>query len=170
MRAVVDTNVAVVANGGSPQPSPECVRTCAVRLREITDAGKLVLDDSRLILREYMDNLRSSGQPGTGDAFLKWVLTNYRNPARCELVSITPRNAGILDFEEFPAAPGLAGFHADDRKFVAVALGHPDKPPILQAVDTQWWELRQELEEAGVKIDFLCPREIEHLAARRAAR
>ena len=48
--AVVDTNVAVVANGKSEQASQTCVQDCAVRLQELTRCGRLVLDDTRLII------------------------------------------------------------------------------------------------------------------------
>jgi len=160
MRVVVDTNVPVVANGKSEQASPKCVEDCAVRLRKLTRQDKLVLDDGWLIIKEYKANLRSSGQPGMGDAFLKWVLTNYCNPKCCELVPITPRDAIETDFEEFPSDPALENFHAKDRKFVAVALSHPQKPAILQAVDTRWWEMREALRVAGVTVHFLCRRDI----------
>ena len=156
VRAVVDTNVPVVANGNSAQASPRCVQTCVVRLRKLTESGRVVIDDKWLILKEYMANLRSAGQPGNGDAFLKWVLTNYRNPERCELVSITPTDGEPVDFEEFPASTALRDFHADDRKFVAVSMAHPERPPILQAVDVEWWQLRTAFNEAGVRVDFLC--------------
>lgn len=156
MRVVVDTNVPVVANGKSVQASPECVQTCVTRLRELTQTGRLVLDNRWLILKEYKANLRSDGQPGVGDAFLKWVLTNYSNPDRCELLPITPTDEEYTDFVEFPRSPGLSRFHSHDRKFVAVALAHPERPPILQAVDTLWWEMKAALEQAGVTVDFLC--------------
>jgi hypothetical protein len=164
--AVVDTNVAVVANGNSAQASPTCVWTCTVRLHELTENGRLVIDDRWLILKEYMANLRSSGQPGNGDAFLKWVLTNYTNPDRCELVTITPTNEERTNFNEFPVTPGLADFHDEDRKFVAVTMAHPAHPPILQAVDTEWWNLRDQLTEAGVTVEFLCPDDIRAISER----
>lgn len=167
MIVVVDTNVPVVANGRSEQASPECVKDCAVRLRQLTGKGKLVLDDGWLILREYMDNLRSSGQPGSGDAFLKWVLSNYRNPKFCELVKITPKNSSKTDFEEFPTDPKLKNFDVTDKKFVAVAFAHPDKPPILQAVDTGWWEMKEPLGAAGVTIDFICEKDIRSILRRK---
>jgi hypothetical protein len=157
---VVDTNVPVVANGDSAQASPRCVQACTVRLRQLTESGRLALDDKWLILREYKANLSSDGQPGVGDAFLKWALTNYRNPDRCELVSITPTCEEPDDFVEFPSSAGLASFDPDDRKFVAVAVSHRDRPPILQAVDTKWWELSAKLEAAGVIVDFLCPHDM----------
>ena len=167
MRVVVDTNVPVVANGKSEQASPKCVKNCAVRLRKLTQKDKLVLDDSWLIIKEYMANLRSSGQPGSGDAFLKWVLSNYSNPKLCELVQITPKNSAEMDFEEFPSDSALENFHSTDKKFVAVALAHPDKPPILQAVDTEWWKMREELGLAGITIDFLCENDIKLILKQR---
>ncbi len=133
------------------------------------DSGKLVLDDKWLILKEYMANLRPSGQPGSGDAFLKWVLTNHTNPDRCEFVSITPTGGASADFEEFPRRPGLAGFHGDDRKFVAVAMAHPEHPPILQAVDAEWWNLRDEFSAAGVAVEFLCPHDINTISTRESS-
>jgi hypothetical protein len=167
VKVVVDTNVPVVANGDSTQASPRCVLTCAVRLRELTETGRLVLDDKWLILKEYKANLRSDGQPGVGDAFLKWVLTNHRNPDRCELVAITPTDEQFTDFFEFPRTAHLADFHSNDRKFVAVALAHPEHPPILQAVDTEWWEKRRELRAANVTVDFLCPEDMGAILKRR---
>jgi len=143
MKLIVDTNVAVVANGRrqSPQASPSCVLTCVGRLRDLQLRHTLVLDDGWRILREYLRELSSIGQPGVGDAFLKWVLTNQTNPRRCEQVHITPRDATQPDGEfcEFPADPALDGFDLSDRKFVAVAVAHAEHPPILNAVDTDWW-------------------------------
>ncbi len=57
------------------------VITCNERLGQIMSGKvKLVLDDMWRIIGEYMQNLRSSGEPGVGDAFLRWVLTNKDNP------------------------------------------------------------------------------------------
>ena len=168
MKSVVDTNVPVVANGNSEQASPECIRTCAVRLEEITRKGQLVLDNQWLILKEYMAHLRPVGQPRPGDAFLKWVLTNYSNPDRCELVQVTPKDSAGTDFVEFPSDRALEGFDPTDRKFVAVAAAHPERPPILEAVDTKWWEMEQALRQAGITVDFLCKEDIRSILHRKS--
>jgi hypothetical protein len=154
MKVIVDTNVPVVANKAAPQASEECIIHCAQRLQDIQRNDVLVLDDDWYILSEYKANLRSEGQRGVGDAFLKWVLTHRNNPLRCEQVSIHPRNGS---FAEFPEDAALASFHHKDRKFVAVALAHPEHPPILNAVDTDWWVYREALSRHGVQIQFLCP-------------
>ena len=164
MTVIVDTNVAVVANGGSGQASEECEETCINRLQEITTGEiKLVLDDHRRIIEEYRGNLSPHGQPGVGDAFLKWVETNWTNPRWCDLVPITSADGLENEFEEFPIDPALVDFDPDDRKFVAVALAHPEQPPILQAVDSQWWDFRDALHRSGVTVEFICEADIQGL-------
>ena len=135
-------------------------------LEGIKAAGKIVLDDGYRILSEYQDHLRSDGQPGEGDAFLKWVLTNQANPQRCAQVHINSTEDGD-NFVEFPDDPDLKGFDRSDRKFVAAARAHPDSPPILNAVDTDWWLFRKALTRNGVHVEFLCPQDVEGFARRR---
>ena len=164
MIVIVDTNVALVANGRSEQASEDCEEICINRLVEITNGEiKLAMDDHRRIIEKYRGNLNAYGQPGVGDAFLKWVETNWTNPNRCDLVSITPVDGSENEFEEFPDDPSLEKFDPDDRKFIAVALAHCDKPPILQAVDSQWWDFRDALRENGVTVEFICKDDIQQL-------
>lgn len=161
MLVVVDTNVAVVTNKKSKQASADCVNKCLLQLKRIiNEKDRIAIDDQWLIIREYKDNLRSSGEPGLGDEFLKWVLTNQTNPKRCLQVHITPVNGGDEDFEEFPSDPDLQNFDRSDRKFVAVAIAHPRHPTVLQAVDSDWWNAREALQRNGVRIKFLCPNDI----------
>ena len=161
MAVIVDTNVVVVANGRSEQASFHCVETCGERLEEIMRGEmKLVLDNRWIILREYMQNLRSNGAD-VGDRFLGWILVN--KDERCDLVPITPIDGAENEFEEFPPDPALDGFDRDDRKFIAVACAHPEKPPILQAVDSQWWDFRDALRENGAPVEFICENDIQRL-------
>ena len=160
---IVDTNVAVVANGRSEQASTNCVETCAEKLGEIMRGEvKLVLDNRWIVLREYMQNLRSSGAD-VGDRFLGWVLRNWTNPEQCDLVSITPIDDSENAFEEFPDDPALDGFDPADRKFIAVARAHPEKPPILQAVDSQWLDFHEAFRRNGVTVAFICEGDIQRL-------
>ena len=162
MVVIVDTNVVVVANGRSEQASANCVDTCGDRLEEIMRGdAKLVLDNGWIILGEYLRNLRSSGEPGAGDNFLRWILMN--KDQRCDLVPITPVDGSENDFEEFPDDPALNDFDPDDRKFIAVAVAHPEKPPILQAVDSQWWDFRDVFRRNGITVEFICEGDIQRL-------
>lgn len=154
---VVDTNVPLMANGKGPL-SRACRAASARALRGVMEKSTLVLDSGYRILTEYGKKLSHRGQPGPGDAFLKWVLTNRANPERCTQIPITATPNG--SFEEFPDHPGLASFDEDDHKFLAVAHAHPGSPEVLQATDTKWWGFRATFAEAGIEVRFLCPEEI----------
>jgi hypothetical protein len=128
----------------------------AQALAGIRKTGLLVLDDADRILAEYRRNLSLSGQPGVGDAFVKWTHDNAGRKDLISRVKITPRDHDPEDFEEFPASPELAKFDRSDRKFAAVALTHPGRPPVLNATDRDWWDYRRPLKRAGISIEFLC--------------
>lgn len=153
---VIDTNVLIAANGRDcPQATPACRIACVQQLQHTKTEASLVLDDRFRILNEYKNKVSPSGQPGVGDAFLKWILTNWTNSTHCHQVSITPTPDG--SFKEFPSSPDLQGFDPSDRKFVATALSHPDCPAILNAVDSDWKQFGPALAAAGVKVEQLCP-------------
>lgn len=159
MRVIIDTNVAVVANQRPTHASPQCVLACLSLVNNITRQLSLILviDTQHSIIGEYQQNLRPSGQPGVGDAFLKWVLTNQFNSQRCERVSIQHDTAENR-YSPFPDDdPDMANFDLSDRKFVAVALAHPEHPPIYNATDTDWFHHRTQLAKHGVRVEFLCP-------------
>ena len=153
---VVDTNVAVVANGHHEAAGLECMRACIVALLDARQQLILV-DNGFRIFTEYRRLLSHSGQPGVGDAFFKWLWDNQGNPDHCLQVAITPVDENDLDFTEFPSDVELARFDAADRKFVAVALASGLSPMILNASDTGWWTFRRALARNGVTIQFLCP-------------
>ena len=152
---VMDTNVAMVANGSAIQASPDCIMRCLDRLQKIQDTERLLLDDMECILDEYRGNLSLSGQPGAGDMFFKWLWNNQGNTNLCQRVRITPHEVRV--FKEFPDSDELRDFDRNDRKFVAVAIASGEEPPILNASDTDWWNHRLFLESYGIRVDFLCP-------------
>ena len=152
---VVDTNVAVVANGGTEQASKDCIRACVSKLRQARDEYRVLLDVGNLILDEYKNLLSFSGQPGLGDAFFKWLFENQANPKHCRKVKVIPHPH--RGFEEFPPDPRLRSFHHKDRKFVAVVRASGTGPKVLNASDLGWWLHRRELREHKVEVVFLCP-------------
>ncbi|MBI3712174.1 MAG: hypothetical protein HY253_04310 [Burkholderiales bacterium] len=155
MRAVIDTNVLLVANGQHADVSPDCVITCVQHLLEMEKVGVTVIDDGFLILGEYQRKTKLKPPKGAGDVFLKWLLRQAGNAARVEQVALTE----IADncFTEFPDPALELIFDAPDRKFVAVAHAHPKKPSIWQAADCKWLEWWPTLQTKGVRVEFLCP-------------
>jgi hypothetical protein len=133
---VVDTNVVLVANKQHSDVSDDCVANCATRLQAIMRDGKLVLDDRYLILLEYQNKTTPKKGNRPGDAFVKWALQNNANAHRVARVAL--QDHVRLGFDTFPDDPELSVFDVADRKFVAVAAAHPERPSILQAVDSKW--------------------------------
>jgi hypothetical protein len=155
---VMDTNVAMVASELAEQASPDCIVACIDKLLDIQRAGTLLIDDSQLIILEYVKALGFAGRPGVGRAFAKWAFDHQSNDAIVRQVHITPRrDGGWRRFEEFPHLESLRRFDADDQVFAAVAIASGEDPPILNAVDSDWWNYRTQLAEAGIRVEFLCP-------------
>lgn len=168
---VLDTNVAVAANEKSEQASPDCVSACQTAVLDVVEhRRRLALDAGGQIIEEYQRALRPAGQPGIGHQFLKWVLTNRANVQLCDLVPLTALPEDPSDFAEFPSAGDLRTFDRADRKFVAVANAHAQKPPILQGLDSKWWGLKDALASADIRVQFLCVAEVEATYERKFGR
>lgn len=155
---VVDTNVILVANRQHDDISETCRASCAERLYDIMQGGCVVIDDGYRILSEYQNKTDSRTGKRGGDAFLKWLLRNNTNPRRCEQVPLVEH--AERGFESFPDDERIANFDPSDRKFVAVAAAHRDKPPILQAADSKWIAWNDGLAAHGLRVEFLCPTDV----------
>lgn len=156
MKVVIDTNVLLVANGQHADVSPECVTECVTRLLFLQQDGVAVIDDAFRILGEYQNKTRLNPPKGVGDVFLKWLLRQAgENSARVEQVTLTDTANDC--YLEFPDPALELQFDAPDRKFVAVANAHPDKPVIWQAADCKWLDWWPALKAKGVEVEFLCP-------------
>jgi hypothetical protein len=160
-KCVVDTGVAVKANDAvNPDKIPDdlltCVDECVKWIGHVVSNGGLVIDAGNEIYDEYCKNLNiwSSRQPGVGVKFVKWVHDHRWSFPDTDRVEITKNNDS---YDEFPNHPDLSSFDPSDRKFIAVANAHPQRPPVLQAVDSKWWGYSDAFAEAGVDILFLCP-------------
>lgn len=162
-RCVVDTNVATTANSANEHAPMDCVLASVRALSDVMKKCHVFIDDvdgHSLIVREYRENLSARGQPGPGDAFLKWLLTHEWGGTRVTRVTITPSSNDDEGYEELPEAKDGTVYDRSDRKFLAVAAAHHEHPPILQSFDSKWWGWQDALKEVGVTIHFLCPEAI----------
>jgi hypothetical protein len=123
-------------------------------------AGHVYIDQRGAIVAEYRANLSAAGEPGPGDAFLRWLLTHEWGGSRVTRVALTPKDDDADDFEELPGAEDGTVYDRSDRKFLAVAAAHATRPPVLQSFDSKWWGWQAALAPAGVSIHFLCEEEI----------
>ena len=159
----------------APQAWDSCVTACQDRLDQIIEGHeKIVIDDKRAILSEYIDYFEdddSTTDERINEHFLEWFIRNYENPEQCVQVSITPTQDGS-NFEELPSA--FSDFDSDDKKFIAVAVVYEDlyqqKAVLLQSVDSQWYGEQEVFTENGLIVEFICEENIRYLYERRAKR
>ena len=160
MTFVVDTNVAIVANGRETDTDARCQLTCVEKLKSLAATEVVTIDDKGLILNEYRRRLNFSGMPGVGDAFLKHVFNYQYQDDRVRRVAVTPSEDDRQGFEELPKNT----FDRSDRKFLAVAV--VARAIVLNATDSDWGEQHALMERLEVDVRQLCPR----YASKRARR
>ncbi len=158
---VVDTNVPKVANLAiAPDPNSDvdegCILACVNAIEHVMK-HRLVVDEGDEIFMEYLRELPMKGRGGIGFHFMKWVNDHRWSGTAIQQAAIHKEGNS---YREFPENSGLENFDLSDRKFVAVANAHQDKPPILQAVDSKWVGWEKSLAEAGIQVCFLCPKYI----------
>ena len=148
---VVDTNVAIAANGRATHADLQCRRSCVERLAAVVKEETIAIDDAGLIFDEYARHLERSGQPGVGDLFLKHVFDHQYQPARVRRVTLRRSTDTRRGFEELPENT----FDPSDRKFLAVAV--VAKAVVLNATDSDWDEQTALLDRLRVQVRQLCP-------------
>lgn len=150
---VVDTNVAVAANGRMTHASIECQLRCVETLQLIR--GQMIaIDSSGLVIKEYRNQLSFSGAPGVGDAFSKYVFDNQYRDDKIQRVEVTPSDNDKRGFEELPENT----FDRSDRKFLAVAVAAD--AVVLNATDSDWSQHETLMDRLGVVVEELCPQHI----------
>ena len=149
-RGVIDTNVAIVANGDTVQVDDDCQLACIASIRAITAGGVVFVDDHGLIFDEYRRNLSLGGQ-GVGDALVKHIHDNQWSGVRVQQVSVTPTD-DARGFAELPENE----LDRSDRKFLAVAC--VARVPVWNATDSDWAQNASLIQQLGVEVRQLCPR------------
>lgn len=154
-RCVVDTNVAIVANG---RPDPEDPRPPTIQCRiaavsflsNLVNNGIVLLDLDGAIQAEYRRHLNLRGAPGVGDRFYQEVL--HSSPKLVERVELTKRLDG--EYADLPNVLIEAQFDPSDRKFAALASR--SGVPVYNATDSDWIEHAEALVNAGIQVENLC--------------
>lgn len=158
---VVDTNVAISANGRETHADDNCRLACVRELRLMAEEGIIAIDDGFRILREYTKLLTPSGMPGPGDMFVKHVLAHQYCEDRVRRVPLTRSDDDRRGFEELPRNT----FDRSDRKFLAVAVAA--SAVVLNATDSDWREHAALMKKLQVKVRQLCPQHARKTPRRR---
>ena len=156
---IVDTNVWVVASGDS-SASEDCLERCFNWLLDFRESNDpLVIDFASItndpvpgnsVLSELRGNLEG-GSFGR-DLLDKVFMAGFRfYPVEIEYDESGAR---------LPADIELPGFEPADRKWVALHMAHPDRPPIHNAYDGDWIKHEQDLQKADIAVTQLCEAEL----------
>ena len=155
-KIILDTNVPVkasVLSADCPLDELEMQRACIEYIGKLVQNQKikLVLDLDYEILKEYRNNICKSSP--MGNIFLKW-LNNY-------LCTISPEDFLKLErnvngqYKDYPYDEVTKDFDESDKKFVALANAHTEKPPIIEAADGKWLGYETAFAKYGIRIEFL---------------
>ncbi len=147
---VIDTNVAISANGKDTHASMRCQLAC-IQLLENCKKWPIGLDESSLIMDEYAKYLSYAGQPGVGDMFFKYLYDNQYSSNHIDTVKITQTKDSSRGFDELP----VNSLDPSDRKFLAAAV--VAKAVVVNATDSDWIEQAELLKTLQVEIKQLCP-------------
>ena len=152
---VVDTNVAIAANGRETHADEDCQLACVSTLRSVVAEEIVAVDDQGQILAEYSRHLHYAGRPGVGDMFFKHVFDNQYQVGKVRRVRISPVDDDQRGFNELP--PNT--FDPSDRKFLAVAV--VGDAVVMNATDSDWAEQATLVAGLGVEVSQLCPQHSE---------
>lgn len=153
---IIDTNVFIVSNGKETHISGNDIMNCQEFIVSLYNNSLIFIDSGFLFFEEYFKKLNRSGQPGIGDAFVKWLYENQNNKSVCVNIDINPLNNEGTSFSVFAVPDDLEKFDLSDRKFVAVAIASSNVPEICNASDSDWWNFKEPLKRLGIKIKFVC--------------
>ena len=158
---VVDTNVAIAANGRRTHADMQCQLACVDKLKAVVASQMIAVDEQGDIVGEYARHLDRSGMPGPGDAFFKHVFNNQYRDECVRRVAVTPLNDDRQGFAELPENT----LDPSDRKFLAVAV--VASATVLNATDSDWNEQAPLMGELEVEVCQLCPQYASKQARRR---
>lgn len=164
---VIDTNVMVAADDSEPPTSAThlslaCRQNAVTWLRSFLQfRHRLVIDLDHKILSEYRRNVQSGGN------FRSYFLRDTLQLALVDWVRIVFDTNGHA---QLPEELVTVVHDYEDRKFVAVALAHGHRPPIVNAADTDWLSCEHMLQRYNIECIHICEQEPQRKAAEKKER
>lgn len=149
---VVDTNVWVMLDKPISQTMTladlDCIQACRAWLEGfMAGQDRLVIDLLYRILGEYRRNIPQGGRAAQ-------ILGRLETQPRARLIE----HLITLDAEDCAVLPPDVPIpDANDRKFVAVALAHEPRPPLVNATESDWTKVVDVLATHGIALQELCP-------------
>lgn len=155
-KIILDTNVPTKASI-SPQlcheNELEMQKKCMKYIGDLVNnkETKLVLDADFEILKEYQNNVCKNSN--MGKIFFKWLYNYYNQIQPEDIIKLEKNRSG--QYMDFPYDDDTENFDESDKKFIALANAHAEKPPIIEAADGKWLGYEAAFAKYGIIIEFL---------------
>lgn len=155
-RIILDTNVPAKASTppeACPPEELEIQKSCMEYIRDLTHNTdrKLVLDLEHEIWNEYHNNVIQNSN--IGKIFFRWLYEYYPTILPQDHIKMTRNAEG--QYITYPYDEETKSFDENDKKFVALANAHPEKPPIIEGTDGKWLGYEAAFAKYGIHIEFL---------------
>ena len=148
---MIDTNVILLAGTmvkDVPNDQLKCYQKCIIFLNELMKQNDSVLVDAEgRVITEYKSHFRLIPYPNMADYFFRYAMSHS---VFYHLEELSPN-----EYEYYPESPELRAFDAPDRKFIALAYGYGNNTPIVEAADSKWWGIREEIRKTGIELIFI---------------
>lgn len=152
---IIDANVVLLTNVSKiPKDQLICAQRCVRFLRDFMNNpdASLVLDAEGRILKEYRRAFDLESPPDMATSFCIWA---YQHMSRNTEDFVNLKETKENEFESYPDSEKLKTFDPSDRKYIALAYNHCEKPPIVEGSDSKWWGIKEELRENGIEVHFI---------------
>ena len=113
--------------------------------------GTVGIDNGDEILEEYIRTVKPASGQKVGDRFVIHVINQQYGENRVQRTVVTPIDDDRRGYEELPENE----FDRSDRKFLAVAVAA--SAVVLNAMDSDWHEHADLMDELEVEVEQLCP-------------
>ena len=160
MKVIIDTNVIYLSRepiDDLPDDMVRCAEKCNRYLTEFLNNPnpKIVLDSTMAIYNEYKKAYESVKQTSQNVAtrFCQWLFYYIRNIDPQDFIDLPLDKRG--QYVDFPKDKRLETFDLMDRKFVALANKHPERPFIIEGSDCKWWGFREVFKDLGINVFFV---------------
>lgn len=156
-RYIIDANVVLLAGTpvrDIPKDQLLCMQKCIHFIKKFMNdpEASLVLDAEGRILKEYRGAYSLGENPNMAASFTIWVHQHMPKNAE-DFIPLRELKENV--FENYPDSDRLKSFDPPDRKYIALAYNHNKRPPIVEASDSKWWGIKDDLKNNGIDIFFI---------------
>lgn len=155
MTYIIDANVMLLAGtniADIPEDQLQCALKCIEFIEKFEKKRQIVLlDDEWRILDEYQNCFSIKGYPNQGSNFYQWILCNMSDCVKW--LHLVEKEK--FHYDPYPDSEALQTFDPPDRKYIALAYKNPHHAPIVEAADSKWWGITEELKKNNITVRFI---------------